>query len=956
MNPGIERTGRARPGHPPLGRSAAVLLRHRRRARPRPPESRLGRWLALVGVLLLTVLTLLASAGAAAGGVALAAVGTLTETLPDPALLEDLRFAQPTIVYDRTGKIELGRFQAQDRRVVPFEEIPTLLLDATTNTEDRTFWVNEGFDPAAILSAAADHLTGVSARGASTVTQQLVRARLLPEDLVAEGADAYRRKVAEIIQAARVTGEFPGEDGKQRIITAYLNQNFYGHDAYGIASAASTYFGVTDLSKLTAAQAALLVGLPKSPSTLDPYLYATRDKQGRLVVDPTAPPILRRNYILGTLTEGRWTHLTSAEISAARAEPVVLVGDRPIIYRAPHFMWRVRDELVKHFGSIEAVETGGYRVITSLDWKAQQLAEKYITVAAVLPHVSKAKAARIVKSLKVSARDRSWARRLSGRGPRNGAMVALDYRTGDVLAYVGSAGYYRDEMRSRRFEPKFDVLSQGYRQPGSAFKPIVYATAFDRHSLTPGSLLLDVTTRFARGWAPHDADRRERGPVLVREALQWSLNIPAIRALDRVGSKAVAAQAAKFGIRFAGGSKFFVGAGLSAAIGTVEVRPLDLTSAYGALANNGKLAPPRYVLSVAGPDGQPVCECRQGEGRGGHRPPGGLPGDRDHRRQHRPEAEPGLGQGPAPGQRPRGQPPARRRQDRDHERDARLRDLRLPGAAQGPQGSRASWSGSGWATATTPSRAARDARSSRSMVRPPSGRPSCATTRRSMPVARFQPPEGLVRTRIDAWTGGRPGAFTRQTTTALFIKGTQPGIKKAVDPPGLMYVRSCGGWRIDLTKAEPERAWRDDVLGWMARARSGPGRFGRYRTATAYLPGRGSWGGSMVGSCAPPPCQVAPDDGPGNGNGNGNGRSKGCTPPPSPGPSPVPSPPATAPRRRRPIKPRRQDGIGPPPRPRRYRVSSLDEASAPSPDDVLPVYRVATKMSLPPSGPGVRPK
>ncbi len=429
---------------------------------------------------------------------------------------------------------------------------------------------------------------------------------MLPDELIAEGADAYQRKVAEIIQAARVTGAFPGEAGKRRIITAYLNQNFYGHDAYGIASAASTYFGVTDLSKLTPAQAALLAGLPKSPSTLDPYLYATRDKKGRLIVDPTSPPILRRDYILGTLTDGRWTHLTPSEIAAARAEPVVLVGDRPIIYRAPHFMWQVRDELVKHFGSLEAVETGGYRVITTLDWKAQQLAEKYITVAAVLPHVSKARAARLVKSLHVSARDRAWSRRLSGRGPRNGAMVAMDYRTGDVLAYVGSAGYYRDDMRSRRFEPKFDVLSQGYRQPGSAFKPIVYATAFDRHVLTPGSLLLDVTTRFARGWAPHDADRRERGPVLVREALQWSLNIPAIRALDRVGSKAVAAQAAKFGITFAGGSKFFVGAGLSAAIGTVEVRPLDLTSAYGALANNGKLAPPRYVLSVDGPDGQPV--------------------------------------------------------------------------------------------------------------------------------------------------------------------------------------------------------------------------------------------------------------------------------------------------------------------------------------------------------------
>ena len=231
---------------------------------------------------------------------ALATAASFTEGLPDPALLEDLRFAQPTIVYDRTGKIELGRFQAQDRRVVPFEEIPPLLLDATTNTEDRTFWGNEGFDPAAIVSAAADHLTGASSRGASTVTQQLVRARLLPEELVYEGAEPYRRKIAEIIQAARVTQEFPGEAGKRRIITAYLNQNFYGHDAYGIASAASTYFGITDLSKLTPAQAALLAGLPKSPSTLDPYLWATRDKKGRLVVDPISPPVERRDYILGT--------------------------------------------------------------------------------------------------------------------------------------------------------------------------------------------------------------------------------------------------------------------------------------------------------------------------------------------------------------------------------------------------------------------------------------------------------------------------------------------------------------------------------------------------------------------------------------------------------------------------------------------------------------------------------
>jgi membrane peptidoglycan carboxypeptidase len=859
--------------------------------------------------ILLTLVATVASVAAATGGVALATVISFTKDLPDPALLEDLSFAQPTIVYDRTGKIELGRFQAQDRRVVPFDELPTLLLDATTNTEDRTFWVNEGFDPAAIVSAAADHLTGVSARGASTVTQQLVRARLLPEELVAEGADAYRRKVAEIIQAARVTEEFPGEAGKRRIITAYLNQNFYGHDAYGIASAASTYFGVKDLSKLTPAQAALLVGLPKSPSTLDPYLWATRDKEGRLVVDPTSPPVLRRDYILGTLNEGRWTHLTPAEIAAARKEPMILVGDRPIIYRAPHFMWRVRDALVARFGSLEAVETGGYRVITTLDWKAQQLAEKYITVAAILPHISKERAARLVKSLHVSARDRSWARRLSGRGPRNGAMVTLDYRTGDVLAYVGSAGYYRDAMRSRRFEPKFDVLSQGYRQPGSAFKPIVYATAFDRHKLTPGSLLLDVTTRFARGWAPHDADRRERGPVLVREALQWSLNIPAIRALDRVGSKAVAAQAAKFGINFAGGSKFFIGAGLSAAIGTVEVRPLDLTSAYGVLANNGKLAPPRYVLSVDGPDGQPVWSAGKADAevvidpRAAYQVTDIIAGNTDPKQNPVWAKILRLGNGPGGSRRPAAAKTGTTNETLDYATYGFLappKDAKDPGIVVGV-----------WMGNSDHSESRGPGREIISLDGP--ARVWQAFMRdytKSMPVARFEPPDGLVRAKIDAWTGGRPGSFTRQTTTALFIKGTQPGLKKAVDPPGLMYVRSCGGWRIDLTKAEPERAWRDDVLGWMARARSGPGRFGRYRTATAYLPGRGSWGGSMVGSCAPPPpCQVTPD---GPGNGNGNGHSKGCTPPPSPGPTPAPSPPATSPRRRRPIRRGRRRGGEPP--------------------------------------------
>src|SRR5206468_3207357 len=178
----------------------------------------------------------------------------------------------------------------------------------------------------------------------------------------------------------------------------------------------------------------------------------------------------------------------------------------------------------------------------------------------------------------------------------------LDYRTGDVLAYVGSAGYDRLDLASHRFQPQFDAAAAP-RQPGSAFKPVVYATAFDKRVLTPGSLLLDISTNFGGGWAPKDADRFERGPVRVRQALQLSLNLPAIRALERVGNEAVADTAAKLGIDFLNGRNAFLQSGLAGAIGTVETKPIDLTSAFGSFANGGVHVPTRMILSITGPDG-----------------------------------------------------------------------------------------------------------------------------------------------------------------------------------------------------------------------------------------------------------------------------------------------------------------------------------------------------------------
>ena len=588
-------------------------MRATHRNQRRPPQ-RLGTFVAIAVALVLGI----SAAGVAVFGLAATAtVAYLSEDLPDPSELESLTFAQPTILYDREGEVELGRFQTVERRVIAYDDVPRLVLDATTTAEDRTFWENAGFDAQAILSAIAENASGESERGASTITQQLVRARMLPAEVVAPGSDRYVRKAKEILQSMRLSETYPGVAGKERVITAYLNEIYYGHKAYGIAAAAEAYFGVEDLANLTPAQAALLAALPKSPSTLDPYAYAEENKDGDLVVPADSPPVVRRDWVLTNLPTSRWTKLTPAELRAALEEPVVLAGDQPARFRAGHFTWQVERQLQQIVGDDIDLTTAGYRVTTTLDWRAQRLAQRWVTAAVIAPNLKRSAGERMLKQLEIPSGERGWIRALRGKDVHNAALVAIDYRTGDVLAYLGSAGYERDDLASKRFEPKYDAAGDGYRQPGSAWKPILYGAGFESKAITPGSLLLDVTTLFNAGerWAPRDADRRDRGPVLVREALQQSLNIPAVRALERIGSKAVAKRAKALGITFQGGQKAYLQAGLAGALGTVEVRPLDLTSAYGTFANGGVHVPPRMILEVRGPDGSLVWKAPKPKGK-----------------------------------------------------------------------------------------------------------------------------------------------------------------------------------------------------------------------------------------------------------------------------------------------------------------------------------------------------
>ena len=841
------RGGASARAHPRIGRYPYPI---HRRARPRKRGG--SRVLPILITLGLAVIVFVGGTVGALGFAAVAAVTALSEDLPDPAGLGDLTFSQPTVVYDKSGEIELGRFQQELRWVVGYDEIPKLVLDATTTAEDRSFWENEGYDPAAILQAIGENVSGESDRGASTITQQLVRARLLPEQYVGPGSDRYVRKMKELIQANRLTEAFPGETGKQQIITAYLNEIFYGADAYGIAAAARVYFGIKDLADLTPAQAALLAALPKSPTTLNPYRFVKRNAEGQLVVPPNSPPVIRRNYILSNLVGARWTHLTRSQLSRAMAEPVILSEEEPLVFRAPHFTWQVRRKLVEILGSAEAVETGGFTVITSLDWKSQQLAERWLEASVIAPNLPREAGNELLDRLEIPDEDRVWIRGLRGKDLHNAALVALDYKTGQVMAYAGSAGYYREAMASEKFEPKYDAAGDGERQPGSAFKPIVYATAFEDARLTPASLLLDITTEFdkRKEWAPRDADQLDRGPVLVRRALQYSLNIPAIRALQRTGNEAVAERAEAMGIRFKGGSLAFLRSGLAGAIGTVEVRPLDLTAAYGTLANGGQHVPPQMIVEIRDAKGNIVWQPPRVEPVAAISPQTAflvtdiLNGNTDPAQNPIWAEKTMLTNGPNGSRRPA----AVKTGTANDARDLATYGYLPPPTAKGIPGLAVGiWMGNSDHTNPQTEKPATSLTAAA-----PLWRAFMRDMSNDWPVAEFQQPAGVVTAYADGWAGGSPGPWTTKIIPEYFIEGTQPGSGSDVDPPGLLYNIGCGLWLVDPVKAElgPE-AWDPDVADWVARASQGVGVEGRHESRTAFFWGEISWGGPLMGQCHP---------------------------------------------------------------------------------------------------------
>ena len=814
------------------------------RVSPQRPVRRLtaGGWLALVVFGFLAVMGFLTAVVIVAGYV------SLTRDLKPPQDLEKIQPAEESIIYDRTGKTELARFGDIHREVVTFDQLPKILIDATTAVEDKSFWTNSGFDPAAIVASGLDALRG-NARGASTITQQLVRQRLLDQSLVQAGGRTYERKLKEIIQSIRLTQFYSGDEGKKKIIAAYLNQNFYGNNSYGVKAAAKSYFGIDDLSKLTLAQAAILAALPQSPTTYDLVRNAVEQDNGTLLVPNDAEIVHRRNMVLDLLASGRTPlsdgQYTAADFEAAKQEPVVVVPQTEPPWLAPHFVWAVRAELTDRLCAGEqtcpVIEQGGLRVTTTLDLKLQKIAEKWVQAAAIVPKAKDPKAAAKALGLTYD----TWMQRLRDKDLNNGALVALDYQTGELVAYVGSADYYAKKPNPQ-FQPKFDVVGSGYRQPGSAFKPFNYLTGIDDHTLTAATMFMDVGTDFGN-YHPTDADNLERGPVRVRNALQFSLNIPSVKAVAVNKVEHVFARAQDFGMRF---QTTAPAAGLSLALGVQEVRPVDLVTAYGTLANQGRFIDHTTILLVKDRNGQDVLPPYD------EKPAGTAVASPEAAAivtdilagNTNPQVNPFWGkfQIVDAGKR---RPATLKTGTNNDAKDLNAYGFIAPPAAAGRAAGEHAlavgvWNGNSDNTVvSTPQKPIFSIDVSTFVWQG-----FMAEATKGWAINDFQLPTTLVTAEVDPWTGLRP-APGGPSVKELFIRGTEP--QRSVGTAGGV----CGEAVFSEAYESKFNSWLTADRDWLRRAQRGPGVVGGPdRTRTAYFYNNGfnpygrSWGPVLNGA------------------------------------------------------------------------------------------------------------
>ena len=483
---------------------------------------------------------------------------TYTRDLPDPSSLSAKELAQATKIYDRNGVLlYVKHTEGVIRTVVPLSAISPHLVEATIALEDRTFYTHKGIDLRRILGAAIADVTHQRAeQGGSTITQQLVKRMFVGNSVSIE------RKVREAALALEIERRYSKND----ILTLYLNQIFYGHEAYGAEAAAQTYFAKS-AKDLTIAEAAMLAGIPNAPSEFDPYTPASAPK-GKA----------RQQLVLSDMLRDRY--ITQQEYDKALKEPLKYQdGSIQKDLKAPWFVDYVLRQLSKQYGEA-VVAGGGLQVTTTLDYKLQQVAER-----AVNSNVNRAD--------------------LRARNVNNGAAEAIDPSTGQVLAMVGSANYYDQAIGGQ-----YNVITDGQgRQPGSSFKIYVYATAL-ANGYAPSNLILDKQGKI-NGQPFVNWDHRDEGMITIRRALVESRNIPAIQLLKQLGYDRVFQTAKMMGLT---SSNLTPERGLAQAIGASEVVPQQHFNAYGVLASGGIYHEPTVILKVVDSQGKVLQEWKPGPG------------------------------------------------------------------------------------------------------------------------------------------------------------------------------------------------------------------------------------------------------------------------------------------------------------------------------------------------------
>ncbi len=488
--------------------------------------------------------------------VGLSIIWAATINIPDfDSFFKEQSISESTKIYDRTGEVLLYDVHGEVRRtIVSLNEISDYAKKASIAIEDANFYQHHGVEPLATLRAVLINIiTGELQQGGSTITQQVIKNTLLTKD------KTISRKIKEWVLAIKLERAMKKDD----ILALYLNETPYGGSIYGIQEAAQTFFN-KKASDLTLAEAAYLAALPQAPTYYSPY-GSHKDK-----LDDRKNLVLKRMRELG--------FITANQEASAKAEKVEFKPLDESGIKAPHFVFYVLQYLENKYGR-EAVETQGFKVITSLDWKLQEKAQE------------------IVKTYAES--------NAKNYNAKNAGMVAIDPKTGQILVMVGSKDYFDTDH-----EGNFNI-TLAKRQPGSAFKPFVYATAFQK-GYTPDTVLFDVPTQFSTNcppdcYTPENYDGKYLGPISLRNALAQSRNVPAVKILYLAGLNDVLSNAKRFGITTLTDKNRY---GLTLVLGGGEVTPLELTGAYSVFANDGVKNDIGSILKIEDSKGQTLEEWK----------------------------------------------------------------------------------------------------------------------------------------------------------------------------------------------------------------------------------------------------------------------------------------------------------------------------------------------------------